>query len=230
MKPVLRPALFGLDLALRRFTLNPQSGALVPVAVPEPIPQDPRAPSPSFAIAASTQVLPALSIHPVNNDFETIATDLLIYHTNASTGMFGMPNIIGLGTYNRDAKGGTSVIGLMVSTDAHNVFFSSEQSLTLVENGVLVFQNSCSFGRASIDLATGLPTLEPSADFGSECETGSGLLTQAGTYFYRKSGTKIVGAAIASDGTLKVIGSTSEPLLQSAEDIPGDFITSAKPR
>lgn len=218
----------GTALSLRHFTLNAGTGILTPAAVSQGIPFNPVFPASGFVILTSTPNLFSLG---AEGSADTFSTFLFIYRADSATSMFGSPSSTPLGSYNSDAEEGTIVNGLLVSADGQNVFYPyTNKTINFVPATGLVFTNSCSLGRLSIGLGTNMPGSQSPADFGVDCVIKSSLLTQEGNYFYAKTGTQIVGASIAADGTLKVIGSTVQPLLEFPQDPGGEFIASVTPK
>ncbi len=218
----------GSALSLRHFALNAGTGILTPAAVSQGIPFDPIFPASGFVILTSTFNLFSLG---AEGSADTFSTFLFVYRADSATSMFGSPSSTPLGSYNSDAEEGTIVNGLVVSADGQNVFYPyTNKSINFVPATGLVFTNSCSLGRLSIGLGTNMPSSQSPADFGVDCVINSSLLTQEGNYFYAKTETKIVGASIAADGTLRVIGSTVQPLLEFPQDPGGEFIASVTPK
>jgi hypothetical protein len=216
-----------IDFSLRHFTVNPGNGILTPATISQEIPVDSGFIPSTFAISTSTTT--NLFAQDSPQPGETSQSDLLVYHADNATSGFGEPFVFDLGTYNSDSQEGTIAGGFLVSADGRNLFYEYRTRMVTFPSGGVVFTNRCGLGRFSINLGTNVPILQDGANFG-DCVNDSSLLTQEGNNFYLKSGPKIVGASIAADGTLKVIGSATQPLLEFPQDPGGSFIASVTPK
>lgn len=185
----------GTDAALVHFTINPGDGGLIPSGTPETIPLAIYIQAASLVVPPVEQIVPGLYAASNGVNFETVEYGLVVFPANAITGTFDPPNTLSLGVYNSDAKTGTRAHGLLVSPDGHNLFFNAVSNTVFLRPNGLVFAQSCGLGRVTVELTTGLPSFQPSADFGSQCVLPtSGVLNRSTSRYYLKTGANIVGA------------------------------------